>query len=44
MRYLKAKKDKSDANASDIEEQIDNMVYKLYRLSPRDNGIMEGLR
>jgi len=39
---LEAKKTDPDADTSVLEEQIDQMVYELYGLTPEEIAIVEG--
>jgi len=36
------KKQNSDSDTTDLERQIDQMVYKLYDLTPEEIKIVEG--
>jgi len=38
---LKKKKDNPEADTSDLEKQIDGMVYGLYNLTEKEIGIVE---
>jgi adenine-specific DNA-methyltransferase len=41
-QILSAKKKDPNANTSALEKQIDEMVYELYELTPKEIGIVEG--
>ena len=41
-QILEAKKTDPDADTSVLEEQIDQMVYELYGLTPEEIAIVEG--
>ncbi len=41
-QILTAKKKDPKADTSDLEDQIDEMVYKLYELTPEEIAIVEG--
>ena len=41
-RILAAKKENSEADVSALEAEIDQLVYKLYDLTPEEIAIVEG--
>jgi len=41
-KILKAKQDNPEADTTELEAQIDDIVYKLYNLSPAEIKIVEG--
>ncbi|HOJ64113.1 MAG TPA: hypothetical protein PLE45_06800 [Spirochaetota bacterium] len=41
-KIFTAKKDNPQADTSKIEKEIDNLVYRLYDLTDREIGIIEG--
>ncbi|MEA2020775.1 MAG: TaqI-like C-terminal specificity domain-containing protein [Patescibacteria group bacterium] len=41
-KIIKKKKQNSNSNTKDLETQIDQLVYKLYNLTPEEIGIVEG--
>ena len=42
-QILAAKQKAPDADTSALEKQIDEMVYKLYDLTPEEIAIVEGV-
>lgn len=41
-KNLFAKKQNPDADTTDLETQIDQLVYKLYNITPEEIKIIEG--
>lgn len=41
-KILAAKKANPQADTSDLEHQIDQLVYKLYNLTPDEIAVIEG--